>query len=258
VLALHCSLGSGAQWRSLAKVMPERQVMAPDLLGYGDAPVPTSADNFSLDEEVDAVEKALSRRWGTECPLHVVGHSYGGAVAWRFALRNPHRVKSLALFEPVTLWFLEHEPEAEPIVSLANWISHTVAAGLMTQAAERFVDFWSGAGTFNLLPAERRSAVAQRIGKVKLDFAACAAERSSLPMPQVMQMPALLMNGSEAKAFMRTNLRVLQRAFAKCFTAEVPGGHMAPVESRDQVNAVIAAFIRRSEYDVASRGFLAT
>jgi len=232
--------------------------MVPDLLGYGEVPAPTSADNFSLDEEVDAIERALSRRWGTEGPLHVVGHSYGGAVAWRFALRNPHRIKSLALFEPVTMWFLEHEPEAESFVSLANWISHTVGAGLLMQAAERFVDFWSGAGTFNLLPAERQSAVAQRIGKVKLDFVACGAERSGLPKPQAMQMPALLMNGSEAMAFMRTNMRVLRRAFAKCFTAEVLGGHMAPVESRDQVNAVIAAFIRRSEYDVASRGFLAT
>jgi len=38
VLALHCSLGSSTQWGSLARAMPEREMIALDLLGYGDAP----------------------------------------------------------------------------------------------------------------------------------------------------------------------------------------------------------------------------
>ena len=62
VLALHCSLASGLQWRSLAKAMPEREVVALDLLGYGDAPDPGRLDGFTLDDEVDALECQLARR----------------------------------------------------------------------------------------------------------------------------------------------------------------------------------------------------
>ena len=106
VLALHCSLGSSAQWRSLARAMPERTVIATDLMGYGDAPFPAHEESFSLDHEVDAIERELLRSGIGTRPLHLVGHSYGGAVAFRFALRNPDRVKSIALFEPVTIWLL--------------------------------------------------------------------------------------------------------------------------------------------------------
>src|SRR3954449_1620420 len=88
VLALHCSLGSSAQWRTLAKLMPDREVIAVDLLGYGDAPAPAAIDDFTLDDELEAVERELSKRVDSRRPLHVVGHSYGAAVAWRFALRD--------------------------------------------------------------------------------------------------------------------------------------------------------------------------
>ena len=181
VLALHCSLGSGAQWRSLTSAMAERQVIALDLLGYGAAPAPASEDDFTLDAEVDAIEQALDRRLSAGQPLHVVGHSYGGAVAWRFALRNQTRVRSLTLFEPVTVWLVQHDAEAQPFLSLAKQIADAVDLGLRTGAAERFVDFWSGAGTFASLPEERRSSIANRMHKVKLDFLACLSERSACP-----------------------------------------------------------------------------
>jgi pimeloyl-ACP methyl ester carboxylesterase len=253
VLALHCSLGSSAQWRSLAKAMPGREVIAIDLLGYGDAPAPASVIDFTLDQELDAVEQALSKREDTTRPLHVVGHSYGGAVAWRFALRDPSRVKSIALFEPVTLWLVKHRPEAAPLRTLASLIARDVEVGLTMQAAQRFIDFWSGQGTFSSLRPEQQSALADRMKKVRLDFAACLSERDSLPAPGSLQMPALIMNGSAASAAMRTNIRLLWSLFSDCATAEVAGGHMAPLENRAQVDSVIANFIERSDQPTTSR-----
>lgn len=256
VLALHCSLASSAQWRSLARAMPEREVIAVDLLGYGDAPPPARGQDFSLDQELDAIERQLAKRLGAEQPLHVVGHSYGGAVAWRFALRDPSRVKSIALFEPVTMWLVQHDPEAEPFHAFARTISRRVELGLTIGAAERFVDFWSGAGTFSSLPPERQSALAEQMGKVKLDFAACLSDRTALPVRGHLQMPALLMNGSDTFDLMRANIRILRRAFSECATAEVPGGHMAPVEDRGRIDALIANFIRMTERQMAGAKLL--
>jgi pimeloyl-ACP methyl ester carboxylesterase len=254
VLALHCSLGSSAQWRSLARGMPEREVIALDLLGYGDAPHPTKADDFSLDDEVDAVEHALLRHIDAVTPLHVVGHSYGGAVAWLFALRHPTRVKSIALFEPMTIWLVRDHPEAEPFHALARRCTSEVDTGMTMQAAQRFVNFWSGPGAFSALPLEKQAAFAQHMCKVKLDFHACRSERSAVPKLGYLQMPALLMNGRHGLQVMRKNLSILQLAFDDCMLAELPGGHMAPVENRLQIDSVISTFIRKSERQSDSSG----
>jgi len=254
VLALHCSLGSSAQWRSLARAMPEREVVALDLLGYGDAPHPTNPDVFSLDDEVDAVEQALRDRLDGDAPLHVVGHSYGGAVAWLFALRHPTRVKSIALFEPMTIWLVRDDAGAQPFHALARLCSSEVEMGMATQAAQRFVNFWSGPGAFSALPLEKQAAFTRQMGKVKLDFHACRSERSAVPKLGYLQMPGLLMNGSHGLPVMRKNLSILQQAFENCLMAELPGGHMAPVENRLEVDSVIATFIRESERPSARPG----
>jgi len=247
VLALHCSLGSSAQWRALAQSMPEREVIALDLLGYGEKPCPADTDDFSLDDEVDAIEQALLDRADSTVPMHLVGHSYGGAVAWLFTLRHPTRVKSIALFEPMTIWLVRDDAGAEPFHALARLCSKEVDIGLPMQAAQRFVNFWSGPGAFATLPLEKQAAFAQHMRKVKLDFHACRSERSAVPKLGYLQMPGLLMNGRSGLPVMRKNLSILQQAFDGCMLAELPGGHMAPVENRLQVESVISTFIRNSE-----------
>ena len=247
VLALHCSLASSAQWRSLARGMPEREMIALDLLGYGDAPHPTNADDFSLDDEVDAIEQALLDRVDSAVPMHLVGHSYGGAVAWLFALRHPSRVKSIALFEPMTMWLVRDDAGAEPFHALGRLCSSEVDIGMTAQAAQRFVNFWSGPGAFSALPLEKQAAFAKSMSKVKLEFHALRSERSAVPKFGYMQMPALLMNGRNGLPVMRKNLSILNQAFDDCVLAELRGGHMAPVENRLEVDSVIATFIRKSE-----------
>ena len=39
-------------------------------------------------------------------PAHIVGHSYGGAVALQFASRHPRHLKSLTLIEPASFHLL--------------------------------------------------------------------------------------------------------------------------------------------------------
>lgn len=62
---------------------------------YGDDPF----DGYSLAVEVDGVVRAMDRL-GIE-NAHVVGYSGGGGVAMALAMEHPHRVRTLALDEPV-------------------------------------------------------------------------------------------------------------------------------------------------------------
>jgi pimeloyl-ACP methyl ester carboxylesterase len=91
VVALHCSLGSGRQWDRLALGLGGRhQVIAPDICGYGGNAM-SSALPTTLAEEIDALSPRLGEDDG---PLHIVGHSYGGALGFqncdRSAVRKPY------------------------------------------------------------------------------------------------------------------------------------------------------------------------
>ncbi|MET7680783.1 alpha/beta hydrolase [Streptomyces sp. NPDC005423] len=67
-----------------------------DLRGHGRSGRP--ADGYSLDDGVNDLE-ALLDRLGLTGPVHLVGNSYGGTVAFGYAARHPERAASLSLIE---------------------------------------------------------------------------------------------------------------------------------------------------------------
>jgi len=109
VVLLHASASSGAQWRSLTDCLQRRwHVLAPDFHGYGRTdPWPEPALP-GLGDAAALVDAILGR--GTE-RIHLVGHSYGGAVALRLASDRPARLLSLTLIEPVAFHLLGRAPD---------------------------------------------------------------------------------------------------------------------------------------------------
>lgn len=91
---------SGApMWgENLTHWIGQRTLYAMDAIG--DAGLSTQATPFtSFDNHGDWVEQVLA---GLDLErVHVVGHSFGGAIAAVHALRHPGRVASLTLLEPV-------------------------------------------------------------------------------------------------------------------------------------------------------------
>ena len=101
VVAVHGSASSGGQWRRLVdELAPVFDVVTPDLPGYGQQQNIASLGKPTLSGDAADLER-IARR--AEAPIHIVAHSYGGAVALNFAINNPERVASLTLIEPV-LW----------------------------------------------------------------------------------------------------------------------------------------------------------
>src|SRR5690348_9869377 len=104
VLLLHATASSSAQWFDLAGVLRANcHVVAPDLYGYGETDPWPGNRPFALSEEAALADAVLPRDGR---PVHLVGHSYGGAVALRFALQQPERLRSLVLIEPVAFHLL--------------------------------------------------------------------------------------------------------------------------------------------------------
>src|SRR5688500_438233 len=83
VVLLHSSGSSNAQWRALAEGLSARfRVIAPDFYGYGATEHWPGRGPFQLEREAEIVRAMLGRAGE---PAHLVGHSYGGAVALHFA-----------------------------------------------------------------------------------------------------------------------------------------------------------------------------
>jgi pimeloyl-ACP methyl ester carboxylesterase len=95
VLLLHGFPQTAACWTELAEVLAGAgyRALAPDQRGYSPGARPRAVRDYRMPELVaDAL--ALADRAGVG-RFHLVGHDWGGAVAWHLAARHPERVATL-------------------------------------------------------------------------------------------------------------------------------------------------------------------
>jgi pimeloyl-ACP methyl ester carboxylesterase len=83
-------------WRDQIPALAKTcQVVALDLRGYNTSDQPTGVENYTLDKlvaDVVAVVRHLGRERAT-----IVGHDWGGAIAWNVALRHPELTERLVI-----------------------------------------------------------------------------------------------------------------------------------------------------------------
>ncbi|MGE0358966.1 MAG: alpha/beta fold hydrolase [Burkholderiales bacterium] len=247
VVCLHANASSSSQWRSLMESLaPRHRVLAPDSYGCGKSPDWPSDREIALADEVAFIEPVLAKA----APYVLVGHSYGGAIALRAAVSNPARVRALALYEPTLFALIEAEG---PSPNAADGIRNTVAAssleldaGNLDGAAERFIDYWMGAGAWAATPAERKPAIAASVRNIRRWKHALFTEPTPLEAFRALDVPVLLMTGARSTASARGVARILRGALPRLQAVEFPElGHMGPVTHPERVNEAIAAFLAR-------------
>jgi pimeloyl-ACP methyl ester carboxylesterase len=94
LVLVHGLGGAAANWLALGPLLlPGRRLIVPELPGHGgSSPLPAAP---SLSPYADRLGLLLDREGAA--PAVVVGHSLGGAVALRLALRRPEAVSALVL-----------------------------------------------------------------------------------------------------------------------------------------------------------------
>ena len=241
VVLLHSTLSSKNQWRALSGMLScDYRVIAVDLYGYGDTPLPDRKDDFTLLDEVKLVQSLLEDLLQPDERFHLVGHSYGGAVALGFCHSLPGRVKTLTVFEPVAFHLLDRgDPGLQPVVAMMKEIARLLAAGLRTEAAATFIDYWSGPGSFARFPQRMQRDFAQRTGKLALDFNALTRTPLSLDDYRQIRLPVTLIAGRLSRLPALRVAEELSRALPYCTLCWVDTGHMGPVTDPELVNPVI-------------------
>src|SRR5262249_33037505 len=182
VLCIHSSASSSAQWKPLMNRLAGRfRVLAVDLYGAGRSPAWTGARPLTLADEVALLEPVVA---ASGRRVHVIGHSYGGAVALTLALELPEWLASLVVFEPVLFSLLmAHDPEAPAAREIQAVRAETSAAvdrGDLAAAGARFVDYWMGAGAWAGMPDARRQTVAAAMAAIPGEWHAIFEEPEPL------------------------------------------------------------------------------
>ena len=103
VVVIHGTPSSSYIWRNIMPSLLEAgyKVHLFDLLGYGLSERPQDpATDTSVTGQVPILEGLLAL-WGLN-EAHIIAHDIGGAVAQRFTIQSPERVKSLTMLDVVS------------------------------------------------------------------------------------------------------------------------------------------------------------
>ncbi len=264
VVCIHGNGSISAQWRGLMELLaPQFHVIAPDSYDCGNSPKWPSDRFIRLEDEVALIEPVLERAGS---PLALVGHSYGAAVALVAALADPARVRAMALYEPTLFSLLDAEKpspnEADGIRDVVAHAGIALDSGDQDAAAERFIDYWSGAGTWRQIPEPRKGPLAASIANARRWAHALFREPTPLNAFHSLDLPVLYMVGKRSTASARGVARILASALPRAELLEFEElGHMGPVTHPGRVNEAIQEFLERTHLrhsDTVHAGFHAT
>lgn len=230
VIALHCSGAAGRVFDSYRPLLgSDVRLIAPDLLGSGAEPAWPDGAALSLDGELERLAPLLAR---APQGVHLIGHSYGGALALQMALRWPQCVRSLTLYEPVRFRLLDPaSPDWSEIVGIGRRIVALSAARCGDAAAQLFVDYWSGAGTWAALSAPQQTRVAERMPKVAAEFESLFGDDVPAADFASLGMPVAVLAGDRSPAPALGVARRLVRLCPQARLVRLPGrGHLGALE----------------------------
>lgn len=263
VILLHGFPENGHSWRHQLPALAEAgyHAVAPDLRGYGASDAPEGAVEYAFPKimaDVVGLLDALDAR-----DAHIVGHDWGGSIAWALAARAPERVRSLVILNsphPVASAECRQLPEQQQkswymllfqFVGVAEqWLLGDDQANL-----RRFVFDTAAPGTFS---DGDRSVFCDALMRPGRMTAALNYYRANIPpenwlkpppdMPAV-TVPTTIIWG-EADAYMGDVLleRSITKVTGPLHVERLPGvSHWVQQEVPDEVNRILLAALRRAD-----------
>ena len=251
VVCLHSSMSHGGQWRALVnRLENDFNVLTPNLLCYSGANDGFENQQLRLEDEVSAVMRQVEKVDG---PVHLVGHSFGGAVSLRLASMYPERIASLTVYEPVWFSLLFENGVSDAETMEIDRIQKSLASDTQfgrLRGAQEFIDYWAGGDGWSYLSSQQQDRLASLSSKVAAEFGALMAAGPATQELRKLDIPVRLLCG--------TNTRDTASRISELLAEIVPGveycrldgmAHMAPVTNADDVNPLIVDHILANATD---------
>jgi pimeloyl-ACP methyl ester carboxylesterase len=238
--------------RQLQAFGGERVTAAPDMRGYGRSDKPREVDAYALPNLVADVAAILDRI-SPERPAVLVGHDWGGVVAWRFAMQHPERLEKLVIINaPHPAIFareLRNNPAQRRASAYVAVFRSPLAEPLLR--AGRFAllrrAVFGGAARDAFSPADRRrywvawSQAGALTGGLNYYRAARFVPAEAM---RPIRVPTLVLWAEKDTALLPGNLKGLEEHVADLTVRRLPNGtHWVVHEQSDVVNAHIEEFL---------------
>lgn len=257
VILVHSSVSGNRQWKHLAQQLATQyRVIAVNLIGYGATPAWNENRPQTIADQARLLTALVGDNPG---PVRLVGHSFGGSVAFKAATLLGDRVSHLFLFEPTQFRLLQqhdHHLAYAEVAALRDAVKLHGKSGHWEMAAERFADYWLGDGTWATLPAERRLAYQELLRPNYHEWDCLAADETTIGDFAGLSAQAMLAYSPGAT---RASREIAELIAAHCPNWQVPliaeGGHMAPLTHPHLVNPLIAGFLDSSPADTQATIF---
>jgi pimeloyl-ACP methyl ester carboxylesterase len=244
VILVHSSVSGNRQWQSLSAALRDRyRVLAVNLFGYGETtPWPGLAPQ-SLYAQAQLV-LALSEELAGS--VHLVGHSFGGAVALKAAMLLGARVGKLVLLEPNPFYLLRQAGRMGAYLEARELRDHVKCYGALgdwSKVAERFADYWLGDGSWQAMPEKRRAAFAEALRPNFHEWDAVMDEESTVEDCRSLSARTLVLSDPATRAPIREIIASLAEACPHWSFRTVAGGHMAALTHPDSINPIVGEFL---------------
>ena len=193
-------------WYSWRYQMPalsrQFQVVAMDQRGFNQSGQPEGVSQYSMDLLVGDVG-AVIRHFGRDKAV-VIGHDWGGAVAWQFAMRHPEMTERLVVLNlPHPAGFLRElatNPRQQSNSAYARHFQEPGAAATLN--AEQMASWLPDTGArSNYVAAFRRSSFEGMLNFYKANYPRAPYTLPSQPFPKV-RCPVLLFHGLKDTALL--------------------------------------------------------
>lgn len=240
-------------WRhQILALAPHCRVIVPDLRGYNETENTGPYDIETLQEDV----AALIREAGEES-AHIVGHDWGGAVAWMLAIQCPERVRSLVVCNlPHPAVFLNGV--RHPRQMLRSWYmgffqlpwlpEKALAAGRYHRLARTLIrDCRPGTFTREDVKAYLEAWRRQGLGGGINWYRALARNRPSLPDPTPLVVAPTTLIWGDGDAYLGKELTEgTERHVADLTVHHLPGvSHWVQQEAPAEVNTYLLQHLER-------------
>lgn len=246
-------------WRHQIPVFAEYYtVVAVDLRGYNDSDKPTPVSDYTLTELVKDVAGVITGLGYDTCVL--VGHDWGGAIAWNFAYAHPDLVEKLIILNcPHPRRFLDgmSNPAQWLRSAYIGFFQLPFLPELLLQANDyQFVD-----NAFNNMATNRSAITETDVQAFKTAIARPGALQAGLNYYRnlfspalfqqewpVLEVPTLMIWGEDDPAF-ETSLAEGTEDYVRDFHLRyIPQcGHWVPQEYPTLVNQYIGEFLQIAE-----------
>ncbi len=270
VILLHGFPESHRTWRGLVPLLEDRfRLIMPDLRGFGDSDRPQDVEAYSTDALI-ADLFALADALNVD-RFALVGHDWGGALAWAATLRGDPRIERLAIVNSPHPWIfqeslIEDADQRAASQYITAFRTPGMEAAIEAMGFEAFFDKSFGRhADLAAISAEERAhyisdwsrpgALTAMLNWYRASHVVVPPPGLTVPIPDwvlriapKMSVPVQIVWGLDDKALLPVQLDGIGEVGDDVEVVPLKGvGHFAPWQAPDRVAAALAPFLAASK-----------